>query len=352
VSVALVGLGYWGSKLLRNLVALTRPADVVAVDCVAERLTAAVRTHSGLRTATRMEAALADDRVAAILIATPSATHAALARQALLAGRHVFIEKPMATSSIDASELAELAERRRLTLMVGHTFLFSPRLQYLADHLRMGSMGRIHHVASSRLNLRRGDINVLWDLAPHDFSIIFHLLEEFPLCVQSTVRTVLHPGVPDVAFVNLTFPSGIIASVTVSWLVPRKVRSTVIVGERGMIVYDDTDADEPVRIYCRGTTVPESPDFADNQLTHRYGDTIAPYVPTWEPLRAMISHFLACAAGRDTCRSDAWSGTRVVAAVEAADQSWRQGGAPVAIGEEVLVVGTPVAPAGHLAAAP
>jgi predicted dehydrogenase len=251
----------------------------------------------------------------------------------LAAGKHAFVEKPLAASSAEATELASMADARGLTLMVGHTFLFSPRVERVAQYLDTGAMGKVHYVISSRLNLglHRSDANVIWDLAPHDFSIIFHLLKEFPVVAQTMVTSVVRPGMPDVAFINLTFPSGAIAQVTVSWLAPRKERSTVLVGQRNMTVYDDTNADEPIKIYDKGVVVPESADFGENQLTYRYGDMIAPHVPAHEPLARELAHFLECVDSETPCRSDGWFGVQVVRALEAADQSWRRGGLPVAI---------------------
>lgn len=333
MKVALVGLGYWGSKLLRNLEALTGPNELLAIDADLERLLAVSSAHPQVACAASMEAALSDDDVRAVLIATPLETHASLAREALNAGRHVFVEKPLAGCSADAVELAVLAERRKLTLMVGHTFLFSPRVERVAAFLRTGRMGQLHYVISSRLNLglHRSDANVIWDLAPHDFSILFHLLEEAPVVAQTMAQSVVRPGIPDVAFINLTFPSGVIAHVTVSWLAPRKERKTVLVGQRHMTVYDDTDGDEPIKIYDKGVELPESSDFGENQLTYRYGDMVAPHVPAHEPLAVELAHFLACVEDGKRCLSDGWFGVQVVRALEAAERSWRQGGVPVEI---------------------
>ena len=330
MKVALVGVGYWGSKLLRNLVRSPslRRRDIVAVDTL-DRLGTAYDDWPGITLALSLEEALADDAVRAVVIATPVETHAALAEAALSAGRHVLVEKPLAASMSDALALARSADERGLTLMAGHTFLFSPRVRAIATHLASGATGRIQYVTSARLNLGLyRDVNVIWDLAPHDFSVLFHLLDESPSFVQSTVKSVVSPGCPDVAFISLTFPSGTIASVMVSWLAPKKVRNTVLVGERQMIVYDDTYAEEPVKIYDKGVVRTDAATFAANQLTYRYGDTVAPYVPVDEPLAVELEHFLACIADGSRPVSDGWFGCEVVAALEAADRSWRNGGLP------------------------
>jgi predicted dehydrogenase len=200
--------------------------------------------------------------------------------------------------------------------------------------LNSGRIGALHYVTTSRLNLGlyRSDINVIWDLAPHDFSIVFHLLQEFPVQVQTSARSSVPAGTADVAFMNLVFPSGVIASVMVSWRAPRKVRNTMLVGDMGMVVYDDTNPDEPVKLYDRGVAATDSASFGENQLTYRYGDTVAPYVSPHEPLMLELAHFINCCTTGEPCRSDAWFGLEVVRALEAADASWRRGSVAVEIG--------------------
>ena len=338
MKVALIGLGYWGSKLLRNLVSHVGVGNIVAVDSHIDQAASASAQYPGLAVALSPSDALADPDVRAVLIATPTETHAALAREALLADRHVFVEKPLADSVEDAVELARLADRRGLRLMAGHTFLYSPRVQHIIRHLETGQAGPIYYATSSRLNLGRfrSDANVIWDLAPHDFAILFAVLGEAPQSVQTTAKSVVRPACPDIAFMNLTFPSGAVASVTVSWLAPRKVRNTILVGEQQMIVYDDTDPEEPIKIYNKGVALLEPSSFAANQLTYRYGDTIAPYVPVTEPLAEELRYFLGQVDNPDQPSSDAWFGVSVVMALDAADRSWRAGGEPVAVGRHDL----------------
>ena len=332
MTVALVGLGYWGAKLLRNLTVMLGPEGVVGVDRDLQRREAAARQYPRLALVSSMEEALAYGDVDSVVVATPLETHARLTRQALEAGRHVLVEKPLAGSVSEALELCQIAEGRGLTLMVGHTFLFSPRVHRVADSVHQGQIGRVHYATSSRLalGLHRRDANVIWDLAPHDFSIVCHLLKEFPLEVQTAARSLSRDGLPDVAFINLTFPSGAVAAVAVSWVAPRKVRNTVVVGERGMIVYDDTEPDEPVKIYDRGVETVESDNFGEHQLTYRYGDTISPHVSAHEPLALELEHFLSCARSQ-SCLSDGWFGLQIVRVLDAADRSWRSGGRPMAI---------------------
>ena len=333
MKVALVGLGYWGAKLLRNLAVVVDPENVVGVDRRGDRREEARVLYPAARFASTIEEALVDDEVGGVIVATPVESHARLAAQALTAGRHVLVEKPLAPSIRDSRLLCELADDRGLTLMVGHTFLFSPRVQRVAESIHSGKIGRVHYATSSRLNLglHRRDANVIWDLAPHDFSIAFHLLREFPVSAQTAARSLARDGLPDVAFVNLEFPSGALAAVAVSWVAPRKVRSTVVVGEKGMIVYDDTQPDEPVKIYDRGVETVESSNFGEHQLTYRFGDTLSPHVASHEPLSLEIEHFLSCAQAGTQCLSDGWFGLEVVRALDAADRSWRAGGQPVSV---------------------
>jgi predicted dehydrogenase len=331
--VALVGLGYWGTKILRSLVALLGPDGVVAVDAEQGRRDEAARTHYGLSVLASMDEALSLDDVDAVLIATPVSSHVGLAQAALEAGRHVFVEKPLAIDPEQARRTAELADRSGLVLMVGHTYLFSPVIERMCAEVRSGGLGRVHYVTSERLNLGlyRDDANVIWDLAPHDLSVLMALLDEEPVAAQALARSMVRAGVPDVAFLNFMFPSGAVASVNVSWLAPRRTRQLVVVGDLRMMSYDDSRAEEPFKVYDRGVVAPEDDEVTDDRLTYRYGDTVSPVLSQREPLAVELAHFLSCVRDGATCRSDGWFGVRVVEALAAADQSWRMGGTPVAV---------------------
>jgi predicted dehydrogenase len=254
----------------------------------------------------------------------------------------VLVEKPLAGTAAEARALAELADAMGLTLMVGHTFLFSPRLDRIRGYIDDGTLGPIQYATLSRLALGpyRSDVNVVWDLAPHDFSILCYLLGEFPAVVQTAGRSITRPGSPDVAFMSLRFPSDVVAEVSVSWLAPRKIRNTIIVGESKMLVYDDMDADEPVKVYDKCFVLPEGDSFGEHQLTYRTGDTVAPYVSAQEPLANQLSHFVDCIQGVTECRSDGWFGTAIVEALEAADLSYQRGGAPVTVDYRAAVKGS------------
>lgn len=341
MKLALVGLGYWGGKVLRNMVALLGADNVVAVDQSDALVDWAHVSYPGLVCRSSLEEALEDPDVRGVVVATPVASHAPLTALALRSGRAVLVEKPLAGNAAEARELAELADDLGLPLMVGHTFLFSPRLELIHRYVADGTLGPIHYATMARFALGpyRSDVNVIWDLAPHDFSILCHLLGEFPTTVRTSGRSITRPGSPDVAFMTLQFPSDVVAEVSVSWLAPRKVRSTIIVGESRMLVYDDMDADEPIKVHDKRFVLPEGDGFGAHQLTYRTGDTIAPYVSAQEPLSNQLRHFTECIDGAP-CRSDGWFGVGIVEALEAADGSYRNGGSPVAVDYRAPVRGT------------
>ncbi len=325
---AVVGLGYWGPNLLRNLVANAGGAQVVAVDQSVDRLAETCAHYPTVACASSLEQALDEHDIGGVLIATPVSTHHHLARTALDAGCHVLVEKPLAASTEEAEDLVTSAEAARRTLMVGHTFLFSPRVDLIHELVTHGRLGNIQYVTSARLNLglHQADVSVIWDLAPHDLSIIFHILGEFPETVRTSGRAVVHTDRPDVAFITLTFPSGVVALVSISWLAPSKARNMVVVGDEQMLVYDDIDNEQPIKLYDKGVIRPEPGNFGEHQLIYRHGDMLAPHVVAQEPLAREVAHFLACAAGVQMCRCDGWFGLGVVRVLEAAERSWNLGG--------------------------
>jgi predicted dehydrogenase len=217
--------------------------------------------------------------------------------------------------------------------MVGHTFLFSPRVEEVVRVLGRGVLGNVHYATSARLNLglHQRDVGVIWDLAAHDLSILFHLLGEFPVTVQTNGRAVVDARRLDVAFMNFTFASGVIANVNVSWLSPRKVRNTIVVGDRQMLSYDDLDNDEPVRIYDKGVESREPNNFGEHQMTYRYGDILVPHIPARGPLQREIAFFLESIETGSCDRSSGRFGLRVVEALEAAEESWRRDGNAVPV---------------------
>ena len=325
---AIVGIGYWGSTLLRNLVAIHGVSNVVAVDLDLGLLTSAYTEYPGLRTHQSLDEALADEKITNVVVATPVASHFAIARKALEAGRHVYVEKPLASNSVEAEELCRIAKACDRHLMVGHLMLFSPRVDKMREVVRSGEIGAVSHISTQRLSLGRfrPDANVIWDLAPHDFSVIFHVLGEFPTKIQTAARAENGGGHPYVAFCNLWFPSGALANVTVSWLAPRKVRNMVIVGRDRMLQFDDNTSEEPVKIFDMG--VNEVQDAA-LEPTYRQGDIVSPHVGSDQPVARQLRHFRDASQGLYPMISDGRFGVSVVKALEAADLSWRSGGEPI-----------------------
>jgi predicted dehydrogenase len=269
------------------------------------------------------------------VIATPAATHHKLASAALRAGKHVFVEKPLASSAADALDLVETAEANGLVLMPGHTFVYSPPVTMIKDLIDSDELGEIYFVSTSRVNLglHQPDVSVAWDLGPHDFSILRFWLDETPSHVSAISRGCILPGVPDVAFINLEFPSGAIAHVELAWLAPSKLRRTAIVGSRKMVVYDDTSG-EPVRIFDTGVILRDPASFGEYRLTYRTGSIVSPPVDAAEPLFLELSDFCAAIRSGGQPRSSAELGVEVVRIIEAVDASLAAAGARTALTEE------------------
>jgi predicted dehydrogenase len=325
-----VGLGYWGPNLVRNLMLLPEAELVALCDAREEALADAGRRYGQLFwTTTRYEDLLADESIEAILIATPVATHYELASQALDAGKHVLVEKPLTDSVEDAEDLVRRAGTK-LVLMPGHTFLYSPAVNAIRRLLLRDELGETFFVSMSRVNLglHRTDASVVWDLGPHDFSILRYWLGETPTSVAALARDCIGAGLPDVAFLHLEYASGIIAHVELSWLAPSKLRRTTVVGSRKMIVYDDTSI-EPVRIFDSGVAVRTPETFGEYRLTYRTGDILSPRVEPVEPLALELQDFLRAIREGSEPRASARLGVEVVRVAEAAQLSLERGGAKV-----------------------
>lgn len=343
LKTAIVGIGYWGSKLLRNLLEMAGVDRLVAVDCRLDRLALACRRYPGLAIADTLEKAIDLHEVDRVIIATPADTHAELALIALSSGIHTLVEKPLATSVREAEQLVNVASTNDLVLMTGHTFLFSPRIRWMTEHITKGMIGRVHYLTSSRQNSGgyNDRTNVIWDLCPHDFSIAFELLGELPISVRATARGLLQPDVPDVAFVTLDFPSGAVASIDVSWVAPIKTRRTLVVGDAGMVAYDDLH-DEPIKVFDRSLRSPGNTDRGSDADVHafryQFGNTISPHVPYVEPLHEELAAFFAAVeAGNTTPHSDGIFGLEVIRVLHAAETSWRRGGDVVTLERGPLV---------------
>jgi predicted dehydrogenase len=334
IAIGLVGAGYWGSKLARNIdeAAGCRLAAICEPDPL--RLADIGARHHGAARYAQLEAFLASAELEAVVLATPASLHADHVRAALAAGKHVFVEKPLALSVRDCDDLIERADAAGLTLMVGHTFIYSEPVRYLKALIEGGELGRVLYAYAHRLNLGviREDLNALWNFGPHDVSILLYVLGLRPLRVNARQYALLHRRFEDVVFLVLEFPDDIVAHVHESWLDPRKIRQLTVVGDRKMVVYDDTDVETPLRIYDKGISRPDfgAPGtdeigYGEFKLETRTGDMLAPRVQTREPLRVEIEHFASCVAGDAEPETDARHGRDVVAILEAAERSARSG---------------------------
>jgi len=276
---------------------------------------------------------LADPAVDAVLVATPISTHHAIAKAALEAGKHVFVEKPMTSDPGDARELVDLAAAKSLTLMVGHTFVFSPPVRKVKELIEAGTLGDIYFITTERVNLglHQKDVSVIWDLAPHDLSILYYWLGEHACAVSVYGRGCIVPEIPDVAFINLKFPSGVVAEIQVSWLSPVKLRRTIVVGSKKMLVYDDTENVEKVKIYDHGVDFKDPSDYSEFQLSYRTGDIVAPKISGAEPLCLEAQHFVRSIADGQPPITSGEQGLQVVSSLEAAEASLRAGGAEMPI---------------------
>jgi predicted dehydrogenase len=337
LGLGVIGCGYWGTNLVRNFAALPEARLRALADLSPER--------RDIMAARYPDAAVMDDHrrllsrsdIQAVAICTPPATHRFLAVEALAAGKHVLVEKPLATSVADADAMIAAASAAGRILMVGHTFVYNPAVELLASLVRDGALGRIYYLRATRVNLGlfQRDVNVLWDLAPHDLSILETVLGQNPERIRAWGQAFVHPDQVDVASLNLGYAGGLTALTHVSWLDPCKIRRVTVVGDQKMAVYDDLEPLDKIKIYDRGVERPPyAESFGEFQLSYRYGDVHAPRLRWTEPLRRECAHFIACARDGAPPRSDGPSGRRVVALLEAADRSLASGGAEIAMDGE------------------
>jgi predicted dehydrogenase len=332
--VAVVGLGYWGPNLLRNAWATDGMRVVAACDWDAAKLAPVAHRYPTVRTTRSYDEVLVAEDIDAVIIATPVRTHYDLARQALLAGKHVFVEKPLAQTSAECRDLMRIADERSLVLMPGHTFLYSPPARKVKELLDAGELGDLYFGTFSRVNLgiHQSDASVLRDLGPHDFSMLLHWLGE-PTFVRAIGRDSIGSGQLDVAFIDLGMPSGALIHMEFSWLSPTKLRRTVLVGSERMIVYEDTST-EQVRVFDRGVEVLEPQSFGEHQLSYRSGDILTPRLDADEPLGLELQDFHgAMVEGREPV-SSAKVGLDVVRIIEAAEHSLEYNASPVGLSED------------------
>ena len=337
--IAVVGTGYWGPAIVRNLAALADADLRMLVDRDPARARAtADQIAPDTPTTDDYDAVLGDPAIDAVVLATPVRTHFALAEAALLAGKHVLVEKPLAMTVAECRRLDALSTERGRVLMVGHIFRFNSAVERVKDYIHDGELGDVLYVHSRRVNLGRvqSDVNALWSYAPHDLSIINHWLDAQPVGVSCRGFSYVNRGVEDVVFCVLRYPGGVGAHLHLGWLDPRKVREMTVVGSRRMVVFDDVSSQAKLRLYDSsvsplGNAPPES--FAEWQVDIRHGDVTIPRLTWVEPLRTEMQHFLDCIRTGVPCRTGAADGTAVSAAIVAAQVSLQRGGAEVLLDE-------------------
>ncbi|WP_322513892.1 Gfo/Idh/MocA family oxidoreductase [Rhodopseudomonas palustris] len=332
VGIGVVGYGYWGPNLVRNFVSNPSARVVGVADLDPAKLVASSHLYPGVATTNRYEDLLEDPSIDAIAIATPVRTHYDLAMAALKAGKHVLVEKPLAPSADLVSRLIDEADRRGLALMVDHTFLYTPAVQKIRDLITQDQLGDLYYYDSTRssLGLFQSDVNVIWDLAVHDISIIQYLLNEDPVAVSATGSSHVAGSPENMAHITMFFESKCVAHVSVNWLSPIKVRQTFVGGSKKMIVYDDLEPTEKIKVYDKGITLNESPENAHQfRIGYRAGDMWAPNISTKEALQTEVEHFLECVRTGATPISDGLSGLRVIEVLEAASRSIADHGRPV-----------------------
>ncbi|TPW11153.1 MAG: oxidoreductase, partial [bacterium] len=325
LGVGVVGCGYWGPNLVRNLVENRRVRNLTVCDLKPERLVKIRQRYPHVGVQASYRELLNSPDIDAVVIATPLSTHFPLAEAALQAGKHTFVEKPFTATSPQARRLLDLAREQKKIVMVGHTFIYAPAVKLIAGLIQRGELGSVHYISSTRVNLgiHQKDTSVIWDLAPHDLSMLLHWLGEPPIKVSAVGRDYvpvgrdyLQPGIPDVAFIDLVFESGAIAHVQVSWLAPSKLRNTTIVGSRRMVVYDDTENLEKVKVFDKGVSYRDPQTFGEFQLSYRSGDIVSPSLDSYEPLAAELDDFLVAGLTGRRPQSDAESGLQVVRVLE------------------------------------
>lgn len=333
MKIAVIGLGYWGPNIVRNLYESRICEKLYCCDKDEAKGAKIKSRYPTILTTNNYKELLQNPEIDGAIIATPVSTHFPLAMEFLNAGKHVFVEKPFTSSPKEGEELVANAKAKGKVIMVGHTFEYSPPVIKIKDIIERGELGKIYYISASRVNLglHQKDVSVIWDLAPHDFSCLFYWLGEQPIRLSAMGRDYVLKGVPDVAFINMEFASGCTAHVQVSWLAPSKLRRTAIIGSEKMLVYDDTETMEKVKIYDKGVDYKDPETFGEFQLSYRSGDIVSPRLDTFEPLNREMRHFVECCENGLIPKTDGHNGLRVVKALDAAERSLRSGGKIVEI---------------------
>jgi predicted dehydrogenase len=343
--VAVLGCGYWGMNHLRVFSELPDASLLAACDIRGERLEEVRHRYPDVLVTRDVDAVLALDDVDAVVVATEANTHSEIAGKALAAGKHVLVEKPLATSSGEAEKLVAQSDAVGRLLMVGHTFLYNPAVRKVKEQLSSDGFGRVYYVYARRTNLGpiRHDVNAVWDLASHDVSIFNYLLDDTPIWVSAVGARVLRNGREDVGFISLGYSDGTVGHAHVSWAEPNKVREVVVVGSDMRIVFNDLDPLERVRVFFKGVrAVPadEPKTYGEHHFLLRDGDILSPSVPIVEPLKYECGHFLHCVRRGEAPFTDGRQGRSIVQVMEAVDESIQERGAPVMVGNSAHTLAT------------
>jgi predicted dehydrogenase len=328
IKTAVIGCGYWGPNIVRSLHEDSQWDIKYCCDLDPEKFERIVPLYSGIKMISDCNEIFNDPEVQAVFIATPLASHYELVKRSLLAKKPTFVEKPFVTDIGQGKELNAIAHQNNLPLMVGHIFEYTPAVLRIKELLDKGEIGEIYYISAIRVNLgiHRGDGSVIWDLASHDLGTMFYWLEEEPISVQAVGKGSIMKENPDIAFVTLRFPSDILVNIQVSWLAPSKLRNTVIVGSEKMIVYDDTEQSQKLKVFDKGVSFLEHTSFQEFQLSYRTGDIVVPVLPNIEPLKAEINHFRTCVENGKIPRTNGNTGLRVVKYLELAERSLKNNG--------------------------
>lgn len=327
LNVGVIGCGYWGPNLIRNFDQLTRTSVLRVADLDTKRLDHMKILYPETDTTTDYTDIINDPEIDIVAVATPVHTHFRFASEALSAGKHLFVEKPMTSSIKESEKLISLAEENSRKLMVGHTFLYSAAVRKMKEILDSGELGEIYYINSQRLNLGlfQQDINVIWDLAPHDISIINYLLDMEPTQVSAVGASHINPAIEDVAILNLWYKNNVVAFIQCSWLDPDKVRKMTVVGSKKMMVYDDVQPTEKIRIYDKAVEVPTHYDtYAEFHYSYKYGDILIPKIDGGEPLRTELAHFVDCIENDTVPVSDGYNGLGVVKVLEKSSKALKK----------------------------
>ncbi|MCW5957232.1 MAG: Gfo/Idh/MocA family oxidoreductase [Pyrinomonadaceae bacterium] len=328
MKAAVIGVGYWGPNLIRNFLAHDEIENVIACDKDAGRLEKMRRQFHAIETADDYRLVIDRDDVDIVVIATPVSSHFEIAKAALLADKHCFVEKPITASVAEAEELSKIADERGLTLFVDHTFIYTGAVKKMKEVITFGRLGEIYYFDSVRINLGlfQHDVNVIWDLAPHDLSIMDHLIDKRPVSVSAVGACHVGNGLEDIAYLTLFFEDDLIAHFHVNWLAPMKIRKTLIGGTKSMIVFDDTEASEKLKIYDKGIDVTTREGVYDTLVQYRTGDMLSPKIDQQEALAVGTRHFLDCIRDRTKPLTDGQSGINVVRILEASEYSIKNQG--------------------------